>query len=177
MATMQAIEITRPGAADVLQLTERPFPRPGPDEVLINVSAAGVNRRDVFQRQGRYAAPPGASDLPGLEVAGELVDGDVGSDNPFGLKHGDAVCAVLAGGGYAEYAVAPLLQCLPIPKGFSMIEAAALLENYFTVWSNVFERGRLGTDDATRRADFPPGRDPSPPLLRHLELHASRLVA
>ncbi len=144
---MQAIEITRPGAAEVLQLTERSIPRPGAGEVLIKVTAAGVNRPDVFQRQGKYAPPPGASDLPGLEVAGELVDGDVGGDNPFGLKHGDAVCALLAGGGYAEYAVAPLLQCLPAPKGFSMIEAAALPENYFTVWSNVFERGRLGTGD------------------------------
>ncbi len=147
MATMQAIEITRPGAAEVLQLTERSIPRPGAGEVLIKVTAAGVNRPDVFQRQGKYAPPPGSSDLPGLEVAGELVDGDVGGDNPFGLKHGDAVCALLAGGGYAEYAVAPLLQCLPAPKGFSMIETAALPENYFTVWSNVFDRGRLGTDD------------------------------
>lgn len=144
MATMQAIEITRPGAADVLQLTERAIPRPGPGEVLIKVAAVGVNRPDVSQRQGNYAPPPGASDLPGLEVAGELVDGDVGGDNPFGLKHGDAVCALLTGGGYAEYAVAPLRQCLPIPKGFSLLEAAALPENYFTVWSNVFDRGRLG---------------------------------
>ena len=147
MASMHAIEITRPGAAEVLQLTERPIPRPGRGEVLIKVMAAGVNRPDVFQREGNYAAPPGASDLPGLEVAGELIDGDVGSNNPFGLKHGDPVCALLAGGGYAEYAVAPLLQCLPVPTGFSMIEAAALPENYFTVWSNVFERGRLGTHD------------------------------
>jgi len=143
---MQVIEIARPGPADVLQLTERPIPRPGPGEVLIKVAAAGVNRPDVFQRQGNYAPPPGASDLPGLEVAGELVEGDVGSDNPFGLKHGDAVCALLAGGGYAEYAVAPLLQCLPVPSGFTLLEAAALPENYFTVWSNVFDRGRLGTD-------------------------------
>ena len=146
MATMQAIEITQPGPADVLQLTERPIPQPGPGEVLIKVAAAGVNRPDVFQRLGNYAPPPGASDLPGLEVAGELVDGDIGGDNPFGLKLGDPVCALLAGGGYAEYAVAPLLQCLPVPSGFTLIEAAALPENYFTVWSNVFDRGRLGTD-------------------------------
>ncbi|MGY3038729.1 NADPH2:quinone reductase [Rhodanobacter sp. TND4EL1] len=145
MTTMQAVEITHPGAADVLQLTKRPIPQPGPGEVLIKVGASGVNRPDVFQRQGNYAPPPGASDLPGLEVAGELVDGDVGGDNPFGLKHGDAVCALLAGGGYAEYAVAPLLQCLPVPKGLALLEAAALPENYFTVWSNVFDRGRLGT--------------------------------
>jgi NADPH2:quinone reductase len=146
MATMQAIEIIQPGAPDVLQLTQRSIPRPGPGEVLIKVAAAGVNRPDVFQRQGNYAPPPGASDIPGLEVAGELVDGDVGSNNPFGLTHGDPVCALLAGGGYAEYAVAPLLQCLPIPKGFSPLEAAALPENCFTVWSNVFDRGRLGSN-------------------------------
>lgn len=145
MSHMQAIEITKPGAADVLQLTQRAIPRPGPGEVLIKVAAAGVNRPDVFQRLGNYAPPPGTSDLPGLEVAGELVEGDFGGDNPFGLKPGDAVCALLAGGGYAEYAVAPLLQCLPVPKGLSLIEAAALPENYFTVWSNVFDRGRLGT--------------------------------
>lgn len=145
MATMQAIEITRPGSADVLELAEHAIPRPGPGEVLIKVAASGVNRPDVFQRQGNYAPPPGASKLPGLEVAGVLVEGDVDGDNPFGLKHGDAVCALLAGGGYAEYAVAPLQQCLPIPKGFTPLEAAALPENYFTVWSNVFDRGRLGS--------------------------------
>ena len=144
MPTMQAIEITHPGAADVLQLATRPIPQPGPGEVLIKVAAAGVNRPDVFQRMGNYAPPPGASDLPGLEVAGELIDGDLSGDNPFGLKRGDAVCALLTGGGYAEYAVAPLVQCLPVPVGFSMVEAAALPENYFTVWSNVFERGQLG---------------------------------
>jgi NADPH2:quinone reductase len=141
---MQAIEITRPGTPAVLQLTERPIPKAGPGEVLIKVATAGVNRPDVFQRQGNYAPPPGASDLPGLEVAGVLVEGDFSRGNPFGLKPGDAVCALLAGGGYAEYAAAPLLQCLPIPKGLSMVEAAALPENYFTVWSNLFERGHLG---------------------------------
>lgn len=144
MPTMQAIEITRFGTPDVLQPVQRPIPRPGPGEVLIKVAAAGVNRPDVFQRQGHYAPPPGASDLPGLEVAGMVVDGNLGGDNPFGLQQGDAVCALLAGGGYAEYAAAPLAQCLPVPAGFSMVEAAALPENYFTVWSNVFERGRLG---------------------------------
>lgn len=141
---MQAIEITHFGAPDVLQLTRRPIPKAGPGEVLIRVAASGVNRPDVFQRQGHYASPPGASDLPGLEVAGELMDGDFGGDNPFGLKRGDAACALLAGGGYAEYAVAPLAQCLPVPNGLSLIEAAALPENYFTVWSNVFDRGQLG---------------------------------
>lgn len=144
MTTMQAIQIIHPGAAEVLRLTSRPMPQPGRGEVLIKVAAAGVNRPDVFQRMGNYAPPPGASDLPGLEVAGELVDGDLGGDNPFGLKRGDAVCALLAGGGYAQYAVAPLPQCLPVPRGLSFIEAAALPENCFTVWSNVFERGQLG---------------------------------
>jgi NADPH2:quinone reductase len=144
MPTMQAIEITHPGAPDVLRLATRPIPQPGPGEVLIKVAAAGVNRPDVFQRLGRYAPPPGASDLPGLEVAGELVEGDFSGDNPFALKRGDAVCALLAGGGYAQYALAPLPQCLPVPRGLSLLEAAALPENHFTVWSNVFERGRLG---------------------------------
>ena len=144
MTTMQAIEITRFGAPDVLQLARRPIPQTGPGEVLIKVAASGVNRPDVFQRQGHYAPPPGASDLPGLEVAGELVDGDFSGDNPFGLKRGDAVCALLAGGGYAEYAMAPLAQCLPVPSGLSLVEAAALPENYFTVWSNVFDRSQLG---------------------------------
>lgn len=144
MSTMQAIEITRPGPADVLQLTTRPRPQPGAGEVLIKVAAAGINRPDVFQRLGNYAPPPGASDLPGLEVAGTLEGGDFDGDNPFGLKAGDAVCALLSGGGYAEYAVAPLAQCLPVPAGLSMLQAAVLPENYFTVWSNVFDRGRLG---------------------------------
>ncbi|HEY1589076.1 MAG TPA: NAD(P)H-quinone oxidoreductase [Rhodanobacter sp.] len=141
---MQAIEITRPGAPDVLQLTQRPIPQPGPGEVLIKVTAAGVNRPDVFQRRGNYPPPPGASDLPGLEVAGILVEDALTGDNPFGLKPGDAVCALLTGGGYAEYALAPLAQCLPVPAGFSLVEAAALPENFFTVWSNVFDRGQLG---------------------------------
>ncbi|MEP7184482.1 MAG: NAD(P)H-quinone oxidoreductase [Rhodanobacter sp.] len=151
MPTMQAIEITHPGTADVLQLARRPVPQPGAGEVLIKVDAAGINRPDVFQRQGNYAPPPGASDLPGLEVAGTLESGDFGGDNPFGLKAGDAVCALLAGGGYAEYAVAPLAQCLPVPTGLSMLEAAVLPENYFTVWSNVFDRGLLGRGEGGER--------------------------
>ena len=150
VSSMQAIEISQPGGPDVLQLTTRAIPRPGPGEVLIKVAAAGVNRPDVFQRQGNYAPPPGASDLPGLEVAGELVEGDLDGDNPFGLKPGDAVCALLSGGGYAEYAVAPLPQCLPVPAGLSLVEAAALPENYFTVWSNVFDRGQLGHGEGGR---------------------------
>lgn len=144
MTTMQVIEITQPGAPDVLQPAVRVRPTPGKGEVLIRVAAAGVNRPDVFQRQGNYAPPPGISDIPGMEVAGELVEGDFDNENPFGLKRGDAVCALMGGGGYAEYAVAPLLQCLPVPTGYSMVEAAALPENFFTVWSNVFDRGRLG---------------------------------
>jgi len=144
MTTMHAIEITTPGGPEVLQPCRRPRPQPGKGEVLIEVTAAGVNRPDVFQRQGHYPPPPGASDLPGLEVAGTLVEGDLAGDNPFGLAPGDPVCALLAGGCYAEYAVAPLGQCLPVPDGLGLVEAASLPENYFTVWSNVFDRGRLG---------------------------------
>lgn len=144
MTSMQAIEITRFGGPQVLGLASRPLPQPGAGEVLIKVTASGVNRPDVFQRQGHYAPPPGASDLPGLEVAGELIDGDFSGRNPFGLKRGDAVCALLAGGGYASYAVAPLGQCLPLPAGMDALEAASLPENYFTVWSNVFDRAQLG---------------------------------
>jgi NADPH2:quinone reductase len=141
---MQAIEISHPGGPDVLRLIRRPLPQAGPGEVLIKVGAAGVNRPDVFQRQGRYPPPPGASDLPGLEVSGTLIDGDLAGDNPFGCKLGDPVCALLTGGGYAEYAVVPLAQCLPLPAGMELVAAAALPENYFTVWSNVFARGQLG---------------------------------
>jgi NADPH2:quinone reductase len=148
MPSMRAIEITDPGGPEVLRLTQRPIPQPGAGEVLIKVTASGVNRPDVFQRQGHYAPPPGASDLPGLEVAGEVIDGDFSGENPFGLKRGDAVCALLSGGGYAEYAVAPLGQCLPVPSGIHPFEAASLPENYFTVWSNVFDRGHLGRDQA-----------------------------
>ncbi|MFK2890085.1 NAD(P)H-quinone oxidoreductase [Dyella flagellata] len=150
---MQAIEIPHFGGPEVLRLVERPMPRPDAGEVLIKVAAAGVNRPDVFQRQGHYPPPRGASDLPGLEAAGELMDGDFSGSNPFGLKPRDAVCALLAGGGYAQYAVAPLGQCLPVPQGISVVEAASLPENYFTVWSNVFERGRLGRrEDGSRES-------------------------
>jgi len=116
------------------------MPEPRAGEVLIKVSAAGINRPDVFQRKGAYPAPPGASDLPGLEVAGEIVGGDAAAG---GFAVGDKVCALLAGGGYAQYCVAPVEQCLPIPTGLSDIEAAGLPETYYTVWSNVFDRGRL----------------------------------
>jgi len=137
---MRAVEITTPGGPEVLKLVERPIPVAGPGEVLIKVTAAGINRPDVFQRKGAYAPPPGASDLPGLEVAGEIVDGDAAAG---GFNKGDRVCALVSGGGYAEYCVAPAVQCLPIPDGLSDIEAAGLPETYFTVWSNVYDRGRL----------------------------------
>jgi len=145
---MKAIEITEFGAPDVLKPAERPMPEPKAGEVLIKVAASGVNRPDVFQRKGGYAPPPGASDLPGLEVAGEIVGGTIDAKhNPFGLKVGDRVCALIAGGGYAEYAVAPLSQCLPVPAGLTDIEAASLPETFFTVWSNVFQRGLLGAGE------------------------------
>ncbi len=142
---MKAVEISTPGGPEVLKLVERPQPEPKAGEVLIKVSAAGINRPDVFQRKGAYPPPPGASDLPGLEVAGEIVGGDVGDT---GLAVGDKVCALLAGGGYAEYCVAPAAQCLPIPAGLSDVEAAALPETYFTVWSNVFDRGQLSEGES-----------------------------
>lgn len=142
---MQAIEISQPGGPEVLKLVKRPIPQPQAGEVLIKVSAAGVNRPDVVQRKGLYPAPAGASDLPGLEVAGEIVAGDTtGTD----LKVGDKVCALVTGGGYAEYCVASASLCLPIPAGLSDIEAAGLPETYFTVWSNVFDRGRLTADES-----------------------------
>ena len=138
---MRAIEITQPGAPDVLKLCERPMPLLKPGEVLIKVHAAGVNRPDTMQRMGNYPVPPGASDLPGLEVAGEIVDGDVTGST---FKKGDMVCALVQGGGYAEYCAAPVAQCLPVPKGLSAVEAASLPETFFTVWSNVFDRAHLG---------------------------------
>lgn len=137
---MRAIEITRPGGPEVLVPCERRRPAPQAGEVLIRVAAAGVNRPDVLQRQGLYPVPKDASDLPGLEVAGEIVDGDCGDS---GFKRGDTVCALVHGGGYAEFCVAPLGQCLPIPAGLSLTEAASLPETFFTVWSNVFDRARL----------------------------------
>lgn len=137
---MRAIEITHPGGPEVLKICERPMPTPKAGEVLIKVHAAGVNRPDVFQRTGNYPVPPGASDLPGLEIAGEIVDGDFGQS---GLRKGDMVCALVQGGGYAEYCTAPVEQCLPVPRGLSAVEAASLPETFFTVWSNVFDRAGL----------------------------------
>jgi len=141
---MKAVEISQPGAPEVLKPVDRPTPEAGSGEVLIRVSAAGVNRPDVFQRKGGYPPPPGVSDLPGLEVAGEIVAGDA---QAAGFKIGDKVCALVAGGGYAEYCVAPAEQCLPIPAGLSETEAAGLPETYFTVWSNVYDRGRLSAGE------------------------------
>jgi putative PIG3 family NAD(P)H quinone oxidoreductase len=142
--TMIAIEITAPGEPDVLRQTSRQTPRPGPGDVLIRVKAAGVNRPDVSQRQGKYPPPPGASDIPGLEVAGEVAA--IGEE-VRNWRVGDAVCALVSGGGYAEYCVAPEPQCLPVPKNFDWVQAAALPETFFTVWTNVFERGRLQPSD------------------------------
>lgn len=139
-ATMTCIEISTPGAPEVLKPATRPTPNPGAGEVLIKVAAAGVNRPDVLQRLGKYPPPPGASDLPGLEVAGTVAALGSGVTT---FKVGDAVCALISGGGYAEYCTAPAPQCLPVPKGLSMVEAAAVPETFFTVWTNVFERGRL----------------------------------
>lgn len=139
-STMTVIEIADAGGPEVLRPATRPMPAPGAGEVLIAVAAAGINRPDIMQRKGQYPAPPGASDIPGLEVAGKVVA--IG----LGVRHlaiGDEVCALLTGGGYANYCVAPELQCLPVPKSFSMVEAAAMPETFFTVWHNVFERGQL----------------------------------
>jgi putative PIG3 family NAD(P)H quinone oxidoreductase len=137
---MLCIEITRPGGPDVLRVVERPDPVPAPGEVLIRVAAAGVNRPDLMQRRGTYPPPPGASDIQGLEVAGTVVR--VG-DGVTAWKEGDAVCALVAGGGYASMCVAPAPQCLPIPRVLDPVTAAAIPETFFTVWTNVFERGRL----------------------------------
>ncbi len=144
---MRAIEIMEFGGPEVLVSATRPdpvAPVAGSGEVLIKVYAAGVNRPDVLQRKGHYPVPVGASDIPGLEVAGEIIGGDLTHpDNAFGLKIGDKVCALVQGGGYAQLCVAPIAQCLPYPKGFTDIEAAALPETFYTVWSNVFMRGQL----------------------------------
>lgn len=138
--TMRAIAISKPGGPEVLQLVSLPAPVPGAGEVLIEVVAAGVNRPDVMQRQGFYPPPPGAPDTPGLEVAGTIAQ--LGPDSG-GWRLGDKVCALVAGGGYAAYCVAPAVQCLPVPQGMKMIAAAALPETFFTVWTNLFDRGQL----------------------------------
>lgn len=137
---MNAVEISTPGAPEALRMVSRPLPPLGPGEVLIRVAAAGINRPDVLQRQGHYPPPPGVTDIPGLEVAGEVVDAAADVTTP---RIGEQVCALLAGGGYAEYAVAPAVQCLPVPAGMTLEQAACLPETFFTVWLNVFERARL----------------------------------
>jgi NADPH:quinone reductase len=139
-AKMRAVEISSPGGPEVLKPAERPVPQPRPNEILIKVGAAGVNRPDVLQRQGNYAPPPDASDLPGLEVAGDVAA--VGSAAKM-WKVGDKVCALVHGGGYAEYCVTPEVTALPIPKGLSVVEAASLPETFFTVWGNVYDRAKL----------------------------------
>jgi NADPH:quinone reductase len=140
---MQAIEISQPGGPQVLRLVERARPALKAGEVLIRVAASGVNRPDVLQRSGAYPPPPDASDLPGLEVAGELVEGDAADLAAYGLKLGDPVCALCNGGGYAEFVAVPVGQVLPVPQGWSVVEAASLPETAFTVWVNVFERAAL----------------------------------
>src|SRR2546421_1495005 len=137
---MKAIEISKPGGPEVLVAADRPRPTPAAGEVLIKVAAAGVNRPDVMQRTGHYPPPPGITDIPGLEVAGTVEE--VGVD-VRDWRNGDRVCALVAGGGYAEYCVAPAAQCLPVPQGMDFVHAAAIPETFFTVWTNVFERGRL----------------------------------
>jgi NADPH2:quinone reductase len=136
-STMRVVQIAKPGGPEVLQPAQRPVPQPKPHEILIRVAAAGVNRPDVLQRMGSYQPPPDASDLPGLEVAGEVVTGGKT------FKAGDKVCALVHGGGYAEYCVTPEVQALPVPKGLSLVEAASLPETFFTVWSNVYDRAGL----------------------------------
>ena len=151
---MKAIEISRVGGPEVLTLVDRPNPAPAAGEVLIAVDAAGVNRPDLMQRQGHYPPPKGASDLPGLEVAGRIIS--LGPADDTGEPHaasgrpwtvGDSVCALVSGGGYAELCAVPGVQCLPVPRGLSIIEAAAIPETFFTVWTNVFDRGRLAAGE------------------------------
>jgi NADPH2:quinone reductase len=142
--TMKAIEIEHPGGPEVLRAVERPVPEPGPGELLMRVEAAGVNRPDVMQRLGKYPPPPGASDIPGLEIAGTIVS--VAADARR-WNVDDRICALVSGGGYAEYCVAPAVQCLPIPEGLDAVAAGAIPETFFTVWTNVFERGRLAAGE------------------------------
>ena len=143
--TMQAIEIAEAGGPEVLRITDFPVPEPGDGEVLIKVTAAGVNRPDVMQRLGLYPPPPGAPDIPGLEVAGTVA---ALGPNASGVQEGDAVCALVIGGGYAEYCVAPASLCLAVPEALSTVQAAAIPETFFTVWTNVFDRGRLTSGES-----------------------------
>jgi len=143
--TMKAIDPTEPGGPEVLQLVDRPVPRPGAGEVLIRVVAAGVNRPEVMQRQGKYPPPPGAPSILGMELSGTIVAAGDGVDD---IQIGQPVCALVTGGAYAEYAVAPFGQCLPVPPALSMVEAAALPETLFTVWTNLFERAYAAEGDS-----------------------------
>jgi NADPH2:quinone reductase len=142
---MTCIEITEPGGPEVLKAATRPTPAPGPGEVLIKVAAAGINGPDVYQRKGLYPAPPGVTDIPGLEVSGTIV---ALGDGAAGWHVGDACCGLTAGGGYAEYCTAPAIQCLPIPAGLDIVDAAGLPESFFTVWTNVFERAALAPGES-----------------------------
>ncbi len=142
---MRAVEISQPGGPEVLKLTDVPKPAPKPHEILVKVAAAGVNRPDVLQRMGLYPVPPEASPLPGLEIAGEIVALGAEAKN---WKVGDRVCALANGGGYAEYCAVPAVQALPVPKNVSMAEAGSLPETFFTVWSNVYDRGRLAPGES-----------------------------
>ncbi len=144
---MKAVEISAPGAPEVLRLVERPDAQAGVGEVLIRVGASGVNRPDVLQRTGNYPVPPGASDIPGLEVAGEIVGGDASAIAARGWAVGQRVCALVAGGGYAQLCAAPIGQCLPVPRGWTDVQAASLPETFFTVWSNVFDRCKLQAEE------------------------------
>jgi len=144
-ASMAVVEIARPGGPEVLVPGRRPVPVPGPGELLIQVAAAGVNRPDILQRLGHYPPPPGASEIPGLEVAGTVVG--IG-EATAGFVLGERVMALVAGGGYAEYCVAPAPQCLPVPARLDLVAAAAIPETFFTVWTNVFERGRLARGES-----------------------------
>jgi NADPH2:quinone reductase len=145
MKGQTAIAIARPGGPQVLQPVEIPIPSPGPREVLIRVAAAGVNRPDLMQREGKYPPPKGASDIPGLEVSGTVASCGPGAER---WREGDEVCALVSGGGYAEYCVAPEVQCLPVPSPVDLISAAAMPETFFTVWTNVFDRGRLQSGES-----------------------------
>src|SRR5262245_62627576 len=142
---MKAVEVSKPGGPEVLESVERPVPVPKPNEILIKVAAAGVNRPDVLQRSGNYPVPPDASDLPGLEVAGEIA---AAGSSVKSFKPGDKVCALVHGGGYAEYCVTPEATALPVPKGWTLIEAASLPETFFTVWGNVYDRARLAPGES-----------------------------
>ncbi|HSC27909.1 MAG TPA: NAD(P)H-quinone oxidoreductase, partial [Vicinamibacterales bacterium] len=145
---MRAIEITSPGGPEVLKPVERTVPQPQAGEVLVRVEAAGVNRPDILQRLGRYPLPPGASDIPGLEIAGEVAAlGPAPGTDPVRWAIGDRVCALVAGGGYAEYCAVPAVQCLPLPTGLGTVESAAIPETFFTVWTNLFQRARLAAGE------------------------------